>query len=193
MKDLTKQLVTQQFYVEERIRSDGDSGELKSFTLVSLIVTMHVHNNNHWPWCILPYRRNMQTGFTCPFLTLKSVGTLLLIMKSKCYIINGNFWYIHNIYNILKRHDFVYFNNTELYCFVINKIFLWYQRFEWCKKETVSWSKLNCILKRLRIILQLLIIRKQTHLDKRVKLFLVFFRGKNRITSQSLYHLRKML
>lgn len=41
MKDLTKQLVTQQFYVEERIRSDGDSGELKSFTLVSLIVTMH--------------------------------------------------------------------------------------------------------------------------------------------------------
>lgn len=44
MKDLTKQLVTQQFYVEERIRSDGDSGELKSFTLVSLIVTMHVHN-----------------------------------------------------------------------------------------------------------------------------------------------------
>lgn len=41
MKDLTKQLVTQQFYVEERIRSDGDSGELKSLTLVSLIVTMH--------------------------------------------------------------------------------------------------------------------------------------------------------
>lgn len=38
-------------------------------------------------------------------------------MKSKYYIINGNFWYIHNIYIILKRHDFVYFNNTELYCF----------------------------------------------------------------------------
>lgn len=147
----------------------------------------------HWPWCILPYRWNMQTCFTCPFLTLKSVGTLILIMKSKYYIINGNFWYIHNIYIILKRHDFVYFNNTELYCFVINKIFLCYQRFEWCKKETVSWSKLNCILKRLRTILQLLIIRKHTHLNKRVKLFLVFFRGKNRITSQSLYHWRKML
>lgn len=39
MKDLTQQLVTQQFYVEERIRSDGDSGK---FTLVSLTVTMHV-------------------------------------------------------------------------------------------------------------------------------------------------------
>lgn len=42
MKDLTQQLVTQQFYVEERIRSDGDSGKLESFSLVSLIVTMYV-------------------------------------------------------------------------------------------------------------------------------------------------------
>lgn len=42
MKDLTQQLVTQQFYVEERIRSDGDSGKLQPFTLVSLTVTMHV-------------------------------------------------------------------------------------------------------------------------------------------------------
>lgn len=42
MKDLTQQLVTQQFYVEERIRSDGDSGKLELFTLVSLTVTMHV-------------------------------------------------------------------------------------------------------------------------------------------------------
>lgn len=29
MEDLLKQLVTQQFYVEERIRSDGASGKLK--------------------------------------------------------------------------------------------------------------------------------------------------------------------
>lgn len=42
MKDLTQQLVTQQFYVEERIRSDGDSGKLESFSLVFLIVTMYV-------------------------------------------------------------------------------------------------------------------------------------------------------
>lgn len=42
MKDLTQQLVTQQFYVEERIRSDGDSGKLESFSLVSLIATMYV-------------------------------------------------------------------------------------------------------------------------------------------------------
>lgn len=44
MKDLMKQLVIQQFYVEERICLDGDLGELKLFILVLLIVIMYVYN-----------------------------------------------------------------------------------------------------------------------------------------------------
>lgn len=74
MKDLTKQLVTQQFYVEERIRSDGDSGELKSFTLVSLIVTMHEYKLESLILVCFALQTEHANLFTCSFLTLKTVG-----------------------------------------------------------------------------------------------------------------------
>lgn len=41
LKDLVKQLVTQQFYVEERIRSDGDSGNLKTILTFNFVLIWH--------------------------------------------------------------------------------------------------------------------------------------------------------
>lgn len=89
MKDLTKQLVTQQFYVEERIRSDGDSGELKSFTLVSLIVTMHEYKLESLIlvcFALQMEHANLFYLFLFNTYKCKTVGILILIMKSKYYI-----------------------------------------------------------------------------------------------------------
>lgn len=59
-------------------------------------------------------------------------------------------------------------------------------------------QKRNCFLVKIKLHIEkiknnstIIDYQKTYALDKR--LFLVFFRGKNRITSQSLYHWRKML
>lgn len=50
LKDLVKQLVTQQFYVEERIRSDGDSGNLKTILTFNFVLNWHEKEKKPHPY-----------------------------------------------------------------------------------------------------------------------------------------------